>query len=561
MPTSQSSRRAAPDAQSGRAARLILFATVFFDLLGFGIVIPFLPMYAARLGIGAGAIGLLLSAYSIMQFIFAPLLGRLSDRIGRRPIIMLGLFGSSLSYLIYGFTDSFVGLLISRAVHGTCAATISTAQAYVADTTEESQRAHAMGMIGAAFGLGFVLGPAIGGLLGAVSLRTPVLFAAGLTFTNLIFAAVWLPESRHPRDPARAAAAGARPGARWSLDLPRRLGRHRAIARLFGVAFLLTLAIAALEATFALTVPAVYGYAAAGVGGLLAFAGLMQAIAQGYLVGKLVPRTGEVALVVAGAALLALGLGPLGSWTWHSALYGMLILIAAGYGLGTTAVATLISRRTERELQGEALGLNQSVLSLARVIGPIAGGILYQAMGPAAPYLGGAAVAAMAMVLATRISHIRATAGGRSGAMVNSAGLIEWAIVFHLFGVIVWIGNLLVIASMLSLAAEEVGAARERLILISRRLFQIGCNLGALATVIFGIILILLEPAILMMGWLHLKLLLVLVLLYLHYHLYRRILKLENDPSGAAAREFKMIHGIVSALLLVILALAVLKPF
>lgn len=145
--------------------------------------------------------------------------------------------------------------------------------------------------------------------------------------------------------------------------------------------------------------------------------------------------------------------------------------------------------------------------------------------------------------------------------MVNSAGLIEWAIVFHLFGVIVWIGNLLVIASMLSLATEEVGAARERLILISRRLFQIGCNLGALATVIFGIILILLEPAILMMGWLHLKLLLVLVLLYLHYHLYRRILKLENDPSGASAREFKMIHGIVSALLLVILALAVLKPF
>ena len=116
---------------------------------------------------------------------------------------MLGLFGSSLSYLIYGFTNSFAGLLISRAVHGACAATISTAQAYVADTTEESKRAHAMGMIGAAFGLGFVLGPAVGGLLGTVSLRTPVLFAAALTFANLIFAAIWLPESRNLRD-ARA---------------------------------------------------------------------------------------------------------------------------------------------------------------------------------------------------------------------------------------------------------------------------------------------------------------------------------------------------------------------
>jgi putative membrane protein len=145
--------------------------------------------------------------------------------------------------------------------------------------------------------------------------------------------------------------------------------------------------------------------------------------------------------------------------------------------------------------------------------------------------------------------------------MINWAGLIGWGIVLHLFGVVVWIGNLLVIASMLSLAAEEVGAARERLILVSRRLFQIGCNLGALATVFFGIILILLDPAVLMVGWLHTKLVLVLVLLYFHYRLYRRILNLENDPSGASAREFKMIHGFVSALLLAILALAVLKPF
>jgi MFS transporter, DHA1 family, tetracycline resistance protein len=406
MPTSQPSKPAASAVAAGSAPRLILFATVFFDLLGFGIVIPFVPMYAASLGIGAGSIGLILSTYSIMQFIFATLLGRLSDRIGRRPIIMLGLLGSSLSYLIYGFTDSFAGLLISRAVHGACAATISTAQAYIADTTEESKRAHAMGMIGAAFGLGFVLGPAIGGLLGAVSMRTPVLFAAALTFVNLIFAGVWLPESLQPQDTAPSASAAQ--GAHQMLDLPRRLQRHRANALLFAVAFLMTFAIAELEATFALTVPAVYGYAAAGVGGLLAFAGLVQAIAQGYLIGKLVPRTGETTLVVAGAAALVLGLAPLGSWSSHAALYGMLGLIGLGYGFATTAVAALISRRTGRELQGEALGLNQSVLALARVIGPIAGGMLYQAMGPAAPYLSGAAMAVVAMVLATRISDIRA---------------------------------------------------------------------------------------------------------------------------------------------------------
>lgn len=145
--------------------------------------------------------------------------------------------------------------------------------------------------------------------------------------------------------------------------------------------------------------------------------------------------------------------------------------------------------------------------------------------------------------------------------MANWSGLIKWAIVFHLFGVIVWIGNLLVIASMLALVTEEVGTARERLVLVARRLFQIGCNLGALATVFFGIVLILLDPGVLTVGWLHVKLLLVLVLLYFHYRLYRRILNLESDPASASAGEFKMIHGLVSALLLAILALALIKPF
>jgi DHA1 family tetracycline resistance protein-like MFS transporter len=409
MPISQAAQPAAPAATPGRASRLVLFATVFFDLLGFGIVIPFLPMYAERLGVGAGAIGLILAAYSVMQFICAPLLGRLSDRIGRRPVIMLGLLGSSVSYVVYAFANSFAGLLVSRAVHGACAATISTAQAYVADTTEESKRAHAMGMIGAAFGLGFVLGPALGGLLGATSLRRPVLFAAALTCANFIFAALRLPEShRLPGRPPQAGAGAQAAADRRLFLLLRGLGRHRAAARLLVIAFLLTLAIAALEATFALTVPAAYGYAAAGVGGLLAFAGLMQALAQGYLIGKLAPRIGESALLIAGAAMLATGLAPLGSWSSHAALYAMLALIAMGYGFGSTAAATLISRRTARELQGEALGLNQSVLSLARIVGPLAGGVVYQAMGPAAPYVGGAAVAALAMALAAGMSHSRA---------------------------------------------------------------------------------------------------------------------------------------------------------
>jgi len=190
----------APSAQGrGGAPLAILFLTVFIDLLGFGIVIPFLPMYAEHMHVAAAGIGLILASYSLMQFLFAPILGRISDHIGRRPVIMLGLFGSSLGYLIYGLASSFFWLLLSRAVHGACAGTVSTAQAYVADTTTESERAHGMGIIGAAFGLGFVLGPALGGLLGHSSLRTPAFFAAALTFANLIFAALRLFRRRPAR--------------------------------------------------------------------------------------------------------------------------------------------------------------------------------------------------------------------------------------------------------------------------------------------------------------------------------------------------------------------------
>jgi multidrug resistance protein len=374
---------------------LVLFLTVFFDLLGFGIVIPFLPMYAARLGLGAAGIGLLLSVYSLMQLIFAPILGRLSDHFGRRPIIMIGLIGSSFGYLIYGFADSFFWLFASRALHGACAATVSTAQAYVADTTTEDKRARGMGMIGAAFGLGFVLGPAIGGLLGRSSLRTPVFFAAALTFANFIFAAYALPESHHLDN---------RPRLRWVrvmvplLILPRQLTRHH-LARLFTIAFLGTFAMSAFETTFALMAPRMYGYGAASIGGLFAFAGLIQAIAQGYLIGKLVGRIGETALIRAGMTAFAIGMTPMASLTSQAMLFVLLALLSFGYGLATPSVASLISKHTHSHLQGEVLGVNQSVLSLARICGPIAAGSIYQMLGPPTVYVAGGLVAILAAVL------------------------------------------------------------------------------------------------------------------------------------------------------------------
>jgi len=396
MPTIESLRQAPREsARTSHASRLILFLTVFIDLLGFGIVIPFLPLFAERMHISAGGIGLILAIYSAAQFICAPILGRVSDRIGRRPIIMLGLLGSSVSYVIYGFAGSFAILLLSRAIHGACAATISTAQAYIADTTAESERARGMGMIGAAFGLGFVLGPALGGLLGQKSLRMPVFFAAGLTFANLIFAALALPES-HPA--ASGTSIGWLSGASRFASFSRGLA-NPLLTRLFAIAFLITTAMAAFEVTFAMMVPRVYGYGALGVGVLLAYAGLVQAITQGYLLGKLVARMGDRRVLLAGMLVFTIGIAPLASLGSHLALLVFLALLSLGYGFASPAVATLISKGAARHLQGEVLGLNQSAMSLARIAGPIGGGLAYQFFGPAAPYLAAGALTAGALIL------------------------------------------------------------------------------------------------------------------------------------------------------------------
>ena len=403
MPTIQPARQVEPAPAVDRASQTILFVTVFVDLLGFGIVIPFLPMFAERLGVSAFGIGWILAIYSLAQLLFAPVLGRISDRVGRRPIIMIGLFGSSLGYLIYACANSFSLLLLSRALHGACAATVPTAQAYIADTTTEEGRARGMGLIGAAFGLGFVLGPALGGVLGHSSLKVPVFFASVLTLVNLLFAWQRLPESHTPQTGAPLDLATL---ADPLLSLPRQLFGHH-LARLFGIAFLLTFALAALEATFTLMVPRLYGYGPAALGLLLGYAGLTQAVAQGWLLGKIVTPLGEMTLVTVGLVALAVGMFPMGMLSNLGALLVLLGLVSLGYGLASPSVASLISRRTGQHRQGEVLGVNQSAMSLARIFGPIAGASIYGMMGPAAPYVGGAVVAVAALALARGVAPER----------------------------------------------------------------------------------------------------------------------------------------------------------
>src|SRR4030095_15943250 len=223
-----------------RSPLVVIFTTVFIDLLGFGIVIPVLPFYAEGTGFNASprTVGFLFASYSVMQLIFSPVLGRLSDKHGRRPILLLSIIGTGIGFLILGFATTLWMLFLGRILDGISGGNISTAQAYIADVTTREQRAKGMGMLGAAFGLGFIFGPAIGGILSRWGIQVPFLFAAGLCFANAILLYFTLPETVTPDHPARVSASGGRGTAQLSESFKNpRLGFVFLIYFLFIVAF------------------------------------------------------------------------------------------------------------------------------------------------------------------------------------------------------------------------------------------------------------------------------------------------------------------------------------
>ena len=358
-----------------------LFLTVFLDLIGFGIVLPLLPSYGARYTSSAALIGALVATDSLLTFLLAPAWGRLSDRIGRRPVLLIGLAGSVLSYVIFGLAGSFLALVLSRVVSGATGATIHVAQAYLADVTPPERRSHAMGLIGAAFGLGFTIGPAIGGSASAYGDALPGLIAAAITGINLILAWLGLPETEVRRRPDYRPLP-----LHWA-----RLGSP------FGVMFASTLAFTAIYVSFPLYSQQVLGYERRSVSSFFVVIGLVTIVVQGRIVGRLAPRFGERRLVVAGAALMAAGFGafvPLAGTT--EGLLASIALLTAGFCLVGPSLAALMSRTTAAEEQGRALGMLQSVGAVARIVGPPAAGIAGQVAGPAAPFYAAAAAAALA---------------------------------------------------------------------------------------------------------------------------------------------------------------------
>ncbi len=394
----------------GRGPLGIVFTTVLIDLVGFGIALPLLPLWAERLGASPFEVGLLLASYAICQVIFAPLWGRASDRHGRRPVILVALAGASAAALLTGLASTLWLLFVARALHGAAGASYVAAQAYVADVTRPGERARGLGLIGAAFGLGFTIGPALGALLSTAGPRTPFFVVAALSAANLVWAYARLPESR-----SATAARRVRGGVRAMLRRPERRG-------VLVVSLVATAAFVGVEATFALFAADRLGYAELGVGLLFAFIGIVAASVQGGLIGPVVRRFGERRVLIGGltaTAAGALGVALAGSlWLMLPAL----AVLAAGWGFAYSATLALASLTAAADEQGAVLGALGSVGGVGRILGPIAGAAAYQLVAPAAPLVLTAAVLLATALATPALLGRMAGAGAAAGDDVGPPG-------------------------------------------------------------------------------------------------------------------------------------------
>ncbi len=385
------------DRPSGSAVGA-LFVTVVIDLVGFGIVLPLLPGYAARFHASETAIGIVVASFSLMQFLLAPWWGRLSDRVGRRPVILIGLVGSSLSYLLFAVAGSFWILLLSRVLAGGMGATVNVAQAYLADITPIEGRSRAMGLIGAAFGLGFVLGPAIAGLTVQWGASAPGFIAAGISLASFLLAWFRLPETRvhRPSD------AGTLAPSAWRL-----------LVAPYAVMFLVVLSFTVMYVVFPLYAGRTLGYDQRTTSYFFVLLGLISVMVQGWLIGGLVRRFGERALMLAGGTSLAVGMAlvPATQGTGLAARFELaalllaLVCMALGTGLVMPSVTGFVSRITPAHRQGAALGTLQGIASVSRIVGPTTSGFLAEVAGERTVFLAGAIIALAGVGAALRAAE------------------------------------------------------------------------------------------------------------------------------------------------------------
>jgi DHA1 family tetracycline resistance protein-like MFS transporter len=393
----------------GGAVPFVL-VTVLLDTLGVGLIIPVGPrligsFLGGDLGAASHYFGLLLAVYSLMQFVFAPVLGGLSDRFGRRPVILMSLLGAAASYLTSALAPGLGWLFLGRTIAGITGASFSAAGAYVADVTPPEKRAQSFGLVGAAFGLGFILGPALGGLLGDVGLRVPYFVAAALNFLNLLYGLFVLPESLRPENRRAFSMRRANP-----IGSLRALGRHAIVLDLTGTMMCAFLSQMILQGVWALYCQARFGWNLRSVGLSLMVVGLGTAVVQGGLVRALTPRLGERRMLVLGLSLSMIGHLGFALATQGWVMYLVLLPFTLG-GLAGPATEAIITSAVGPREQGELQGSLNSLSGLAAIIGPLLGTGLLARFAPeaahprvpGAPFFAAAAISALGLWLALRL--------------------------------------------------------------------------------------------------------------------------------------------------------------
>jgi multidrug resistance protein len=398
-----------------RGVLVVIFATILIDFVGFSVLIPILPLYAERLGASPVQVALLLALYAFAQLLFSPMWGWVSDRIGRRPVILVSLAGTVLSFLVLAFARSIPALYAARILSGFFAATIGTAQAVVTDVTRPQDRARGMAVIGAAFGAGMIVGPMLGGLLSEVGATAPFYGVALLAAANFGVALRQLPETRPPR----LASPGGFELLHALVPTPLRLlaaVHERRIALFLYLFFHLFMAFAILEALITLYVGMRFGASMLDVGLLFAWIGVVLVLTQAVALRRLARRFDEAQLVAIGLAAMGIGLAvlpALGAFGWFFAAGA---LIAVGNGIAIPAFTSLYSKACRAERAGELLGQSQAMATTGRIVGPLCGGFLMQSVSPGAPFVAAGAMMLVALALFHAARSVLGIGDGPGGA-------------------------------------------------------------------------------------------------------------------------------------------------